>query len=95
MFNVFFALGLGLTALLLAVSHWFPWPVKLHRLAAYTVGCTALLAGAAVWLLLSNQTQVWFGLLAFFAVAGITVASAYLVDAALRGRIARRVFRDE
>jgi len=95
MFNQFFAAGLILMALLLALSHWFPWPVKLHRLAAYAIGCLAILAGSAVWLLPSGYGQIWLGFLILFAVAGLVTGLAYLIDAALRARVIRKAFLDE
>lgn len=45
-----YLVGLGTTALLLFVGHWFPWPHDLHRLAAYAYGVASILIGAGLWL---------------------------------------------
>ena len=87
-----FFVGLVLTALLVFIGHWFPWPVKLHRLAAYTYGCLCILSGAGVWLLsIRGGGRLWLTVALFFAVAGSATGFAYLVDAALRGRVQRQV----
>ena len=86
-----FVAGLACTALLILLGHWFPWPVKLHRLAAYTYGCLCILSGAGVWLLSRGEWRDWLSLAAFVGVAGAATGLAYLVDAALRGRVQRQV----
>ena len=90
-----FWLGVGLTSLLLMVGHWFPWPVKLHRLAAYTVGSGSVLAGAALWLLLSAETSILLGLVVIYLVAGLTTGLAYIIDNALRARVLNKVLSNE
>ena len=90
-----FWLGVGLTSLLLMVGHWFPWPVKLHRLAAYTVGSGSVLAGAALWLLLSAETSILLGLVVIYLVAGLTTGLAYIIDNALRARVLHKVLSNE
>lgn len=83
-----FAVGLIVMTLLLLTAHWFPWPVKLHRLGAYTLGVAAILAGTGVWL---QANAIWRGLVVFAVVGGAVTGLAYLVDYALRARIARQV----
>lgn len=90
-----FWFGVALTSLLLMVGHWFPWPVKLHRLAAYTVGSGSVLAGAALWLLLSDKASVLLGLLVLYAVAGATTVLTYVIDNALRARVLHKVLSNE
>lgn len=90
-----FWLGVGLTSLLLMIGHWFPWPVKLHRLAAYTVGSGSILAGASLWLLLSAQSKVFAGLVILYAVAGATTVLTYVIDNALRARVLHKVLSNE
>ena len=90
-----FWLGVGLTSLLLMVGHWFPWPVKLHRLAAYTVGSGSILAGASLWLLLSDKASVLLGLLVLYAVAGATTVLTYVIDNALRARVLHKVLSND
>ena len=83
MFGIEFAFGLTLTALLLLVGHWFPWPKRLHRLLAYTYGVGAILAGAAIWLILQNLWGLWLGIVAFAVVGGIVTGLAYGIDGLL------------
>jgi hypothetical protein len=92
---MYLVFGVGLTVLLLLVGHWFPWPVKLHRLAAYTVGSGSVLAGAALWLLLSNQGGILFGLIVLYAAGGATTALAYVIDNALRARVLNKVLSND
>ena len=86
-----YLLGLGLTALLIFLGHWFPWPVKLHRLAAYVVGCLAIVAGMALWLLSSGEERLFYQVCLVFVVAGLATSLSYLIDACLRARVSRHV----
>lgn len=90
-----FWFGVALTSLLLMVGHWFPWPVKLHRLAAYTVGSGSVLAGASLWLLLSAETSILLGLVVLYLVAGATTVLTYVIDNALRARVLHKVLSNE
>lgn len=72
-----FGYGLIITALLLALAHFFPWPRRLHRLAAYVIGVGAILLGVYVWL---GNGEVWRGLLVFAVVAGATTGLCYGID---------------
>jgi len=83
-------IGIATSVALLIILHWFPWPAKLHRLAAYTTGVAALLAGELVWLGLEGHWLVWAVLLAFAVIGGATVAGCYLIDFALRARAQRK-----
>lgn len=89
-----FGLGLLITALLMLVGHWFPWPVKLHRLAAYAYGCVAILVGSAIWLLSMNLGAIWLGFSLMIGIGGVATGIAYLVDVALRYRVYRQVTRE-
>jgi hypothetical protein len=82
--------GLIITALLLAVGHWFPWPQKLHRVAAYTYGLLSILAGMAFWLGTQHLWPLWWGLCGFAVVAGLTVCGAYALDWTLNARLRRQ-----
>lgn len=86
-----YLLGLGLTTLLIFLGHWFPWPVKLHRLAAYVVGCLAIVAGMALWLLLSGEERLFYQVCLVFVIAGLATSLSYLIDACLRARLSRRL----
>jgi hypothetical protein len=83
-FNVYFVFGAFATASLILVGHWFPWPVRLHRLAAYVYGCTSILIGAGVWLIPSKQLLVWLGFATITAVAGAMTCLSYLIDGNLK-----------
>lgn len=83
MFGISFVFGLTVTALLLALGHWFPWPKRLPRLAAYAYGVAAILVGASVWLGLLNMWGVWLGFAAFALVGGIVTALAWGTDSLL------------
>ena len=80
MYNDWFFVGLGAMALLLIAEHWFPWPKRLHRLAAYPLGVAAILAGMAIWLIKTGYPHIVNGMVAFAIVAGIVVYGAYGID---------------
>ena len=80
MFELSFYAGLGLTVLLLLVGHWFPWPCPLPRLWSYAYGVGSILAGIAVWLLVSGQYIVMGGISAIACAGGVAVVLAYQVD---------------
>ena len=92
MFDIHFLFGCILTTLLILVGHWFPWPVRLHRLAAYGYGCTSILIGAGVWLGLNGQDKLWLGFAILTALAGTATGLSYLVDWALTARKAQKAF---
>jgi Tfp pilus assembly protein PilO len=72
--------GALLTALVLAVGHWFPWPQKLDRISAYVYGVLSILAGFALWRLLNADWQVVVGLVIICCAGGLTVILAYRID---------------
>ena len=76
--------GMVVTALLLAVGHWFPWPRRLRRIEAYMYGGSALWVGLAAWRLLNGDWQTAVGVLAIDLVGWGTVAGAYQVDGLVR-----------
>ena len=77
------ATGIAVTGLLYAVQHWAPWPRKLTRLEAYTIGTATLWIGLAIWM---APARVFWISLAFPAVAGLSVGGSYLVDRVLNWR---------
>lgn len=83
--------GAILTALVLAVGHWFEWPRKLTRIEAYIYGVLSLLAGFALWRGLNRDWCSPLGLLLICGVGGLTVVAAYGWDSLMaRSRQARR-----
>lgn len=72
--------GAILTALVLAVGHWFPWPRTLDRISAYVYGVLSILAGFALWRLLNTDWQTVAGLVAICCAGGGTVKMAYKID---------------
>lgn len=58
--------GLAITALVLWVGHWLPWPKPLHRLVAYAYGVAAIYLGIYIWL----GWGVTFQILCLFPLAG-------------------------
>jgi len=76
--------GAVLTALLLAVGHWFPWVKPLSRVHAYIYGVGAIVAGFALWQLLSGTWMTVVGLLIICGAGGGTVIVAYRVDGVVK-----------
>jgi hypothetical protein len=72
--------GAALTALLLAVGHWFPWVRRLPRLKAYEYGTASILAGFALWRLLNLDPVTILGLGVIAALGGAVVHLCYYVD---------------
>jgi len=72
--------GIVLSALVLLVMHWFPWPDGLSRLGAYALGVIALLLGFSLWRLLLGDWQTPAGLAIISASGGIVVVTAYKID---------------
>lgn len=87
MFDISFWCGLVISALLLAVGHWAPWPRRLHRLAAYVYGVASILAGQAIWLISHGRLDIWLGLVAFSVAGGFATGLAWFIDWALNARI--------
>jgi hypothetical protein len=73
-----FLVGIGFTVLTLAVGHWFPWPSRLTRMAAYAFGVAMILAGQVIWL--APNWPLLLGLAAFCVAAGITTGACKLID---------------
>lgn len=95
MFNRDFTYGVILTCLLLAVGHWFPWPRRLPRLAAYSYGVASILAGAAVWLLPRGAGDVALGMTLIALAGGLATALCWGIDALLNGWARWRAGHDE
>jgi len=65
--------GAVLTALLMAVGHWFPWPYPIVRIQRYTYGTTFILLGFSLWRLLNGDWITPAGLLGISIAGGATV----------------------
>ena len=78
-FEQFFTLipGAVLTALLLALGHWFPWINGLSRMRSYVYGTASLWCGFALWRFLHGDWVTPVGYLVLAAVAGAVVKAAY------------------
>lgn len=74
------AFGLTVTGLALLVGHWFPWPRRLHRLAAYCYGVASIGVGTAIWLGLRGEWVLLGELVLFAVVGGLATAGGYGVD---------------
>lgn len=72
--------GALLTALVLAVGHWFPWPRTLDRISAYVYGVLSILAGFALWRLLNADWVTVAGLVVICCSGGGMVVLAYRID---------------
>jgi MFS family permease len=94
MTDMSFLFGLTVTASLLYVGHWFPWPQRLHRLAAYIYGVASILIGAAIWLIPSGGWLTWLGLAAFAVSGGLATGSAWFADYVLNLRIKAALLDD-
>ena len=81
-----------ISALVLAVEHWFPWRMligrALPRMIAYIIGVLALLIPISVVWLLSGQREIVLQLWAVVVASGAMVALVYGIDWLL-GRIAQ------
>lgn len=80
-----FLFGIGFTVLTLAVGHWFPWPSRLTRTAAYAFGVAMILIGQAIWL--APDWSLLLGLAAFCVAAGIATGLCKLIDIFLNWRV--------
>jgi hypothetical protein len=72
--------GALLTALVLAVGHWFPWPQMLDRISAYVYGVLSILAGFTLWRLLNLDWETVVGLVIICCAGGGMVVLAYKID---------------
>jgi hypothetical protein len=79
-FGDWFWMAVVVSALLLFVGHWFPWPKELHKLGAYVYGVGSILAGFMLWQLQNGNWQPVLGLLVIVVVSGIAVFLAYGLD---------------
>ena len=73
-------IAMTITALALAVEHWFPYVGRLARLQAYTVGTVTLWMGFSLWRLMNGDWQTPLGLAAICATGGLTVIVGYKID---------------
>ncbi len=80
--------GACLTGALEIAGHWFPWPKRLHRIAAYIYGTLAILAGVAV----ATERKTLLRTFAVCAGAGIATIAAYITDIHLHARQKRRMY---
>ena len=72
--------GIVVSALVILVMHWFPWPDGLSRVGAYALGVAAILLGFAVWQLSDGNWRALAGLAAISACDGLCVVVAYRID---------------
>lgn len=72
--------GVVLTALLLAVGHWFPWLHRERKLRNYAYGTASIIAGFALWRLLAGDVVSVAGLLIIAGAGGLVVIVAYWID---------------
>jgi len=72
--------GALLTALVLAVGHWFPWPHTLDRIPAYIYGVISIILGFATWRLLNGDWQTPIGLFLISCAGCSVVWLAYRID---------------
>lgn len=80
--------GAALTGALELVGHWAPWPKQLHRVAAYTWGVGAILAGVTV----VTERRTWLHIALLCATGGAATVAGYLVDLHLRAAQRRRMY---
>lgn len=74
------AAGALLTALILAVGHWFPWPRPLEQIHCYVYGVLSILAGFTLWRGLNADWVTPVGLFIVSGTGGLTVILAYKID---------------
>ena len=75
------SLGTLISALTLAVQHWFPMAEK-PRLRSYIMGTSALWIGFALWRFLLGDVWTPLGLAIIDVLGGLTVILAYQIDEA-------------
>ncbi len=80
--------GASLAAALELVGHYFPWPKRLHRIAAYVWGTGAILAGVAV----ATERKTLLRTFVVCGAAGVATIAAYIVDIHLHARQKRRMY---
>jgi hypothetical protein len=69
--------GIGGVVLLLMLQHWLPWPRRLRRLEAYTIGTATVWIGVGVAL---EFAPLFWQLLVIPVAGGIGVAIGYAYD---------------
>jgi len=77
--------GTVLTALLLALAHWFPWVDPNRKLRNYALGTAGIVAGFGLWRLLERDWVTVTGLVVIAAVAGLTTIRTYGIDTLVHG----------
>lgn len=101
--RVHLIIGSIISALTLLIGHYFPWHKilpggqPLSRIWSYRYGSGACLAGFTYWRYFSKKDLTTpLGLLAIYAFSGLTVGTAYWLDAKGQEKtIARRRNSDE
>lgn len=73
-------LGALLSALIIAVEHWFPWSHELTLIQKYVAGSLAIWLGFTLWQALAGNVWSAVGLLVIYAFGGATVWVAYYID---------------
>ncbi len=77
--------GAGLTVLLMAVFHWFPWVDPNRKLRNYALGTAAIVAGFALARLLVGDWVTVVVLVTIAAAGGLAVVCAYGIDTLVKG----------
>jgi uncharacterized membrane protein YeaQ/YmgE (transglycosylase-associated protein family) len=72
--------GTIMTALLLAVAHWFPAQKKMGLIWRYVYGVGTIVLGFAIWRLLNGDWRTVVGLIVIASVGGAVVVLAYRYD---------------
>ena len=72
--------SVGFAALVLLVGHWFPWPSKLPRLGAYSIGVGAILGGFTIWRGVVGDWETVAGLVSIVGGSALAVFGGYGID---------------
>ena len=87
-----YAFGLVVTAALLAIGHWLPWPRRLRSRETYTYGVGSILIGLLIWL---GFTDAWLAISVFAVVGGLVTGATYLYDRVMNWRQRAALFEPE
>jgi hypothetical protein len=81
--------SIAITVLLLWVEHWFPYPIKAHPIANYSLGVSAILVGITIYCIIQNMVVSIVIVWTFSLAGGVAVGLAYLIDWALNSTLRR------
>jgi Na+/melibiose symporter-like transporter len=74
----------ALSALIILVGHYFPWPRKMHRPEAYSYGIIAIMVPYSVVCIASQWYAQMIVAWCLVAAAGFATLTAYAYDWAMR-----------